>query len=199
MCEPFSIAMATVGVASGITNANNQNKAWAANETARRKQNIEMVKQSNLQDANLQLQDKSNFEAARMELENHTLDSIKAQGTVHTAIMESNLEGRTTERVMRDVQNVSLRTKGMINENYQRDYLNIYTQREANRNQLIGAISNSYAAPKPDKLGQVLDTVGSGVQGAMMGAELSSIVNSTPNSSLFGQSTKGNAGESNRK
>lgn len=192
MCEPVSITTAVLGASSAVTNVKNQNKAWAATETARRKQNIEMVRQSNLQDANLMLQDKSNFEQARQALENQTLDAIKAQGTVNAAINESNMEGRTTERVRRDVENVALRTKGMINENYQRDYLNIYTQREANRDQLISVISNSAASPRPSTFGQILDVGMGTMQGASLGSDLNSIIESAPNSKLFGSNIESN-------
>lgn len=194
MCEPVSIATAAVTVVSSISNSNNQNKAWAATEEARRKQNIEMVRQSNIQDANLKVQDMSNFEKVRQEMENATLDAIKAQGSVQVAVNESNLEGRTVDRVVRDVENVQLRTKGMINENYERDYLNIYTQRESNRNQLIGALTGSQAAMKPSKGGQILDAGVAGVQGYLMGDGLNKIITSTPDAKLFGSSL----GQSNR-
>ncbi|ACR16502.1 internal virion protein B [Vibrio phage 4141] len=189
MCDPVSGTLAALGAASGMMDYRNQNKAWAAAETARRKQNIEMVRQANLQDANLMIQDASNFEAIREEMNNATLDNIKAQGAVKLAISESNLEGRTTERVLRDVENVGLKTKGMLNDAYQRDYANIYAQRESVRNNLIGALSGSMAAPRPnagDLFGSVL---GGASQGYQIGSNLNSILESTPDTKLFGVET----------
>lgn len=186
MCDPLSGTLAGLGAVSGMMSHSSQNKAWAATETARRKQNIEMVRQANLQDANLMIQDASNFEAIREELNNATLDNIKAQGAVKLAISESNLEGRTTERVLRDVENVGLKTKGMLNDAYQRDYANIYAQRESVRNNLIGALSGSKAAPRPnagDLFGSVL---GGAAQGYQIGSSLNEALKSPPDTKLFG-------------
>lgn len=186
MCDPVTATMVGIGGASGFMNQRNTNKAWAAQETARRKQNIEMVRQANLQDANLLILDSSNFEAIREEMNNATLDAIKAEGAVSLAISESNLEGRTTERVLRDTQNVALRTKGALNESYQRDYANIIGQRESNRNMLIGALSGSQPAAKPSKL-DMLSNIGQGAaQGFSIGQNFQSVLNSTPDGKLFG-------------
>lgn len=182
MCEPMSIAAGVLAVAGAATDAKNQNKAWAATETARRKQNILAVRQANTQDANLMLKDVSNFEEYRQELENQTMDSIKAQGTVHTAMAESNLAGRSMERVQRDVENVALRTRGMINSNYERDYANIYQQRIANRDQLIAQIEGSPATPRPDVVGQTLNVAQAGMSGYIAGQNLWGALSKAPTS-----------------
>lgn len=182
MCEPVAIATAGLSIGGSILDAKGQNKAWAAAETARRKQSIQAVRQANTQDANLMLQDVSNFEAYRQELENQTLDSVKAQGTVQTAMAESNLAGRSMERVQRDVENVALRTRGMINANYERDYANIYQQRVSNRDQLIAQIEGSVAAPRPDVVGQTLNVAQAGMSGYIAGQNLWGALNKAPTS-----------------
>lgn len=184
MCEPVTIAMgamAAVGVVSGAMDAKNQNKAVSMQEEARRKQLIEAVRQSNIADASLKLEDNDNYVRARQELEAESMSAIKAQGTVTVAMNESNLEGRSMERVERDVQNIALRTKGQINENYQRDYHNIWVQREANRDNVISQIKGSQPIRSPDKVGQALNVVQSGVQGAMVGQSLWGAVSADPN------------------
>lgn len=182
MCEPMSIASAGLAVGGGLLDAKNQNAAWAAAETARRKQNIQAVRQANTQDANLMLKDVSNFEAYRQELENQTMDSIKAQGTVQTAMAESNLAGRSMERAQRDVENVALRTRGMINANYERDYANIYQQRIANRDQLISQIEGSVATPRPDVIGQTINVAQAGMSGYIAGQNLWGALSKAPTS-----------------
>lgn len=182
MCEPMSIAAGVLAVAGAATDAKNQNKAWAATETARRKQNIQAVRQANTQDANLMLKDVSNFEAYRQELESQTMDAIKAQGTVQTAMAESNLEGRSMERVERDVENVYLRTKGMINANYEREYANIYVQRQANRDQLIAQLEGTPASPRPDPIGQTLNVAQAGLSGFIAGQNLWGAMSKAPTS-----------------
>lgn len=173
--------MAALSMVGSAMDSKNQNKAAAMQEEARRKQLIEAVRQSNIADASLKLQDNDNYIRARQELEGHTMSAIKAQGTVTTAMGESNLEGRSMERVQRDVQNIALRTKGQINENYQRDYHNIWVQREANRDSVISHIKGSQPIRMPDKAGQGLSMVGAGVQGALVGQNLWGALQSDPN------------------
>ena len=176
MCEPVTIATAAVGAASAYTSQQNKNKAWAASEEARRKQQIEAVRQSNVADAGLQLQNVSNFDEARESLSNHSLDSIKAQGSVQTAVAESMLSGNSVDRVVRDNDNILLRSKGQITENYERDYLNIYTQRESNRDNLIATLNNSAPIPRPSNLEGALSIATSAAQGAQMGSGLNSTI-----------------------
>lgn len=170
---------AALSIAGKVMDNNSQNAAWAAQETARRKQLIQMVRQSNTQDANLRLQDRSNFEAARQELENATLDSVKAQGTLQVAMAESGLEGRSMDKVKRDTENVYLRTKGMINTNYERDYANIYAQRAASRDELIAAVEGSQPIPKQSGASQMLGLAMAGGQGAIAGSNLWGAISQT--------------------
>lgn len=174
MCDPITVGvgMAAVGVAGGVQDAKNADDAWASAETARRKQNIESVHQSNLQDANLQLQDLSNFEEAREALTNHSLDTLKAQGAVRTAAYEGNLSGNSINRVVNDSDNVMLRSKGQINEKYERDYTNIYSERESNRDGLIATLNNSYAVKPPSLMSKITGVVTSGAKGFSSGASM---------------------------
>lgn len=165
-------ATAAVSMVSKGIDQKNQGKAAAAQEEARRKNLIQAVKQSNIADAGLKLQANESYKQARAELEKTSMDAIKAQGTVRTAMNESNLEGRSMERVMRDTENVALRTKGQITENYERDYHNIWIQRVNNRDSLIATIEGSQAVQMPDATGNALGLVQAGAQGAMVGQNL---------------------------
>ena len=97
MCDPISATMAVVGVAGGMMDSKNQGKAWAAGEEQRRKQMIEAVKSSNIADASLKLAANDAYKSARDELENNSMQAIKAKGAVTVAMNVSNLEGRTME------------------------------------------------------------------------------------------------------
>lgn len=165
-------AMAAVSMVSKGIDQKNQGKAAAAQEEARRKNLIQAVKQSNIADAGLKLQANESYKQARAELEKTSMDAIKAQGTVRTAMNESNLEGRSMDRVMRDTENVALRTKGQITENYERDYHNIWIQRVNNRDSLAATIEGSQAVQMPDATGNALGLVQAGAQGAMVGQNL---------------------------
>lgn len=182
-------AMAAVSMVSKASDQKSQGKALAAQEEARRKQLIEAVRQSNIADAGLQLQAQDSWVRARQDLEDHTMSAIKAKGTVTTAMGESNLEGRSMDRVARDVDNIALKTKGQINENYRRDYHNIWVQREQNRDSVISQIKGSQPIQMPDKLGQGLGLVGAGVSGALAGQNLWGVMQTDPN--IQSNKTKG--------
>lgn len=178
MCEPMSI-MAGVSMATTAIGAGQQAKAASAQEAARRKGLREAVRQANYQDAALQLQEKNAFKAAQSEMEGITLEQIRANGTVRTAIGESNLEGRTMDRVAADVDNSFLRAAVDIQRNYETDYVNIWAERDAVRNNLIATVEGSAPVQAPSKLGAALNIAGAGVQGALAGNQLQSVYDKT--------------------
>lgn len=188
-------AMAAVSMVSSAVDSKNQNKAWAAQEEARRKQLIQAVKQSNIADASLQLSAVDSYRQAQRELENQSMSAIKARGSVTTAMNESNLEGRSMERVQRDVDNTFLRTKGQITENYERDYHNIWVQRSNNRDDLIAQIEGSQPAARPDGLSQGLGMAQAGLNGAMMGGQLWGVIEGMPSSGSKKTDTTSNRGK----
>ncbi len=171
------IAGAALSVVGGLMNRGQQNSAQAQMEMQRRKQNMEYLRQGNVADANLVLKAQSAFEQTRQEIENVNIQGIKASSSVRTAIGESNLEGRSMDRVQRDVDNVALRTKGMLNTNYKRDYQNIWAERVANRDATISAIKgNAPQVQQQSGLGSALGLVVNATQGMVTGEKLFSIL-----------------------
>lgn len=171
MCEPMTI-MAGISAAGALLGAGQQAKAGAAQETARRKNMREAVRQANYQDAALLIQDKQNQQAARNQMEDVSIERIQANSAVRTAIGESNLEGRTMERVVRDVDNQYLRAQVDVQRNYDTEFTNVWAERDAVRNNLIATVEGSQAAPKPSALGTVLKVGGAAVGGAIAGNDL---------------------------
>jgi len=192
MCEPVSIVMSAVAAVGSIVDGKNQQKAAVKQEEARRKQKIEMMRQSNYKDANLQLQDMGNYDEARELLAEANLDAIETQASVSTAIGESNLSGRSMERIERQVANEALAVKTDINRSYERSYYNIYAQREANRNELISAYEGMPSVPQPDQLGLIANTVGATAQGVVTGYQLGGMLGTTPKGKV---GKTGNAGK----
>lgn len=157
------IAMAGAQIAGGAVSSQNQ---WAATVTNNRLQKAELIRQENVQDAALQIENMNAFQSAREGLNNHAMDSLKAVSTVKQAAAESNLEGRTIERVVREAENVTLRTKGQMQENYKRDYANIMAQRVSNREQLIAQMN---AIRDPDKPPTMAERFGLSKEGLKFG------------------------------
>lgn len=179
MCEPMTI-MAGIGMASAAIGVDQQGKAAAAQETARRKNMREAVRQANYQDAALQIQDKENLKQARSMMEDVTMDKIKANGAVKTAIGESNLEGRSMERVQRDVDNSYLSAAVDVQRDYETTYTNIWAERDAVRNNLISTIEGSAPVAQPSALGGILQIAGGAASGAVMGTQLEQAIKPRP-------------------
>jgi len=181
MCDPVSGTMAVLGAAGGMMDIKNQNKAWAAQETARRKQKIQMVRQANSQDAALRLQASNLMTQARDILEQESIGYIQAKGAVNNAINESNLEGRTMDRVRADVDKQFLKTKVRIQSNYETDYANIYAERESVRDNLIAGLEGMPAQPKPNKLSQAVSLANSTIGGYQAGMNIKSVMKNDAN------------------
>lgn len=175
MCEPMTI-MAGVGAASAGLGEMQKGQAWAAQETARRKNIREAVRQANYQDAALIIQDKQNLANARRDMTGISIDQIKANSSVKTAIGESNLEGRSMERVARDVDNQFRQSKVDVQRNYDTEFTNVWAERDSVRNNLISTVQGSAAMSKPSVLSGIVNTVAGGVQGAIAGSQLDSIL-----------------------
>lgn len=174
MCEPMTI-MAGISMTSAAIGVGQQSKVAVAQEEARRKNLREAVRQANYQDAAIQLQDKQNFQDARAQMEDISIERIQASSSVRTAIGESNLEGRTMERVQRDVDNAYLGASVDVQRNYDTQYANAWADREQVRNSLISTVQGSAAVQQPSQLGGMLQIAGAGVSGAIAGNELSGI------------------------
>lgn len=157
------IAMAGAQIAGMAINSQNQ---WAATVTGNRLQKAELVRQANSADAALLLENANAFESAREGMNQHAMDSLKAISTVKAAASESNLEGRSMERTIRGAENAALKTRGALQENYERDYANILAQRIDNRTQLIAQMD---AIRDPNKPPTMAERFGLSKEGLMAG------------------------------
>lgn len=181
MCDPVAATTATLSAVGGMVDIKNQNKAWATQETARRQQKMQMVRQANSQDAQLRLQAHNSFTQSRDVLEQESINYIQAKGAVETAIGESNLEGRTMDRNRRDVDRQFLNTKTRVKSNFETDYGNIWAERESVRDNLIAGLDGMPQQSKPSKLGQAIGLASSTIGGYQAGSSLSSTMKRDPN------------------
>ena len=135
MCEPTSIAlgvMAVGTVAGSVMGASGQAKAEGAAIDAQRKQQMELIKGMNYQDANLKLEQKDAYDEAMNQLTQTNLTGIRNESMVRTAIGESGLEGGSMDRIQRITEGDTIRERVGITENYNRDYAAIFGNRIAN-------------------------------------------------------------------
>ncbi|WOL25663.1 hypothetical protein [Pectobacterium phage PcaP1EGY] len=119
------IAMAAM---SAIGNQHAQSKAIAASNTASRQQAIEMVKKSNIQNADARLEQKQNLEDATSELTSQNMQKVQAMGTIRAAIGESMLSGNSFDRIENIEEGKFTREANKVTDNYRRDYASLFAQ-----------------------------------------------------------------------
>lgn len=162
MCEPVSIAMAVAAVAGSAMASKEKAKAEGNAEDARRKSQIEMVKQMNVANADLALESKDKYDQAQQQLTEVNLKSLRNKGMVAAAIGESGIGGNSMERVKRITQAESDAERVGIMTNYQRDYGTIFANQVGNVENTKSAIKSSAPVHRTGKLAQALDAVSAG-------------------------------------
>lgn len=125
MCSPLAIAPA-MAAGSAIMGNRDAAKAQNAQNQALAGQNKELIRQGNIQRADLSLEARDKLEEATQELTANNMKSIQAMGTIRAAIGESMLEGNSMNRVEMVASGDFVREAANINENYKRDYQKIF-------------------------------------------------------------------------
>lgn len=163
MCEPVSIAMAVVAVAGAAMGASEKAKAEGQAEDARRKSQIEMVKQMNIANADLGLEARDKAEQANQQMTEINLKSLRNRGMVAAAIGESNLSGNSMDRIKRVTDAESSREKMGVLDNYQRDYQTIFANQVGNVENTKSQMNASAPVFRTSKLANALNVVSAGV------------------------------------
>lgn len=169
MCWMAAIPIAIAG-AQAIGGQNAQAKMIAAQTAAGRRQAIELLKQTNIQNADLSLQARSKLEEASSELTSQNMQKVQAMGSIRAAIGESMLEGSSMDRIKRVTEGQFIREANMVTENYRRDYQAIFAQQLGGTQSAASQISEIYKGEQKQKskLQMVLDPL------AIMGSSAAS-------------------------
>lgn len=162
MCEPVSIAMAVVAVAGAAMGAHDKAKAEGQAKDAQRKSQIEMIKQMNIANADLDLQAKDKAEQANQQMTEINLKSLRNRGMVAAAIGESNLAGNSMDRIKRVTENETSREKMSVLDNYQRDYQTIFANKVGNVENTKSSMNSQAPIFRTSKLANALDVVSAG-------------------------------------
>lgn len=158
MCWPAAIPIALAGV-QAVSNQYTQSKMIAAQTAAGRRQAIELLKQTNIQNADLSLQARSKLEEASSELTSQNMQKVQAMGSIRAAIGESMLEGSSMDRIKRVTEGQFIREANMVTENYRRDYQAIFAQQLGGTQSAASQISEIYKGEQKQKskLQMILD------------------------------------------
>lgn len=140
-------------------------QAQASQIDQQRKQQGEMIKQMNIKEAGLQMEQRDLLESTVQDLTTSNMNRVRTMGTVRAAIGEGNLEGASMRRVERVTEGDMLRERMGITDNYQRDYSVILGNRYSNQGQTISTIkAQQDSEPRmKGRLENMIDPLGIGL------------------------------------
>lgn len=127
MCWMAAVPIAMMG-AQALGQQSTEAKTIAAQQKAMRLQSREQIKEMNIQNADMTLQQRDELEVAQDELTTQNLQKVQAMGSIRAAIGEGNLEGRSLDRVQRITEGDYIREANKVTENYHRNYAAIFQQ-----------------------------------------------------------------------
>lgn len=164
MCWMVAIPIAMAAMQGVQSNMQGQQAAAAGIDQSRRQQ-AEMIKSMNYNDANLKLESRDLVDSTVQEMTQQNMNRVRNMGTIRAAIGEGNLEGQSMDRVARVTEGDFLREQQGLTDNYQRDYSVILGKRLSNQEQTVSKIKDMQASePKlKGKLEMMLDPLGLGL------------------------------------
>lgn len=169
MCWVAAIPIAMMAVQS-VSSSRNAAQATGLQNDQMRRQSAQMIKESNIQNANASLEQKQKLEEASADLTAKNLDKVQAMGTIRAAIGEGNLEGASMDRIGRIEEGKFLREANAVTDNYRRDYASLFAQQLGNSESTMDQVKSMQKAEGKgkSKLEQVLDPL------ALMGSQAAS-------------------------
>lgn len=181
MCDPMTMALAMggLGATQGLMGAREQAKAEARAEDARRRQQMEMIRQLNFENADLKLEAKDKYDQAQQKLTEINLKSLRNRGLLNAAIGESGLAGSSMQRIKRITQAETDRERVGVMDNYQRDYQTIFANQVGAVENTKSALKNMPKVHKTSKVAQALNVVSSTANGAASGYSMGADIKST--------------------
>lgn len=169
MCWMAAIPIAMTAVQAIGSSRSAAQQTGLQNDQMRR-QSFQMIKETNIQNANSSLEQKQKLEEATSDLTSKNLDKVQAMGTIRAAIGEGNLEGNSMDRVMRIEEGKFIREANAVTDNYRRDYASLFAQQlgaSESTNDQVKELQRAEGKGK-SKLEQVLDPL------ALMGSQAAS-------------------------
>ena len=150
MCWMSAIPIGLTAVSS-ISAQKQQANAITASNDASRRQAVQMVKESNIQNANSRLEQKQLLEDASQELTAQNMQKVQTMGTIRAAIGEGMLEGNSMDRIARIEEGKFIREANAVDDQYRRDYASLFAKQLGNTQSTADQISEMQKAEGKQK------------------------------------------------
>ena len=179
--DPMTMMIGGGAVLGGLSSAFGIDSGNKAALKAYKAQAKALITSYNYGIVGLRTQGRSAFEEASRELQKNTINSMKNQSMVEVALAETGVEGRSQDRVMRDVRGYDAMTSASIKENFERQTYNLKQDAESmyqsTKSQLNAARSQAQSQ-MTGGFGSVLKVAQGAISGAMLGYGVSNMYSS---------------------
>lgn len=163
MCWMAAVPFIMQG-ASMALNSQSSESAKAQQVDAMRKNKWEMVKQMNIENANLELEKQDLWDSVSKDMTEGNMQRVRNMGTLRAALGESMLEGKSMDRIKNVAEGDALREQAGITDNYTRDYSKIFAKQISNTDQTKAKIDAMVEPKVRSQLSQLVDPLGIGVE-----------------------------------
>lgn len=164
--------MAVAGAASAASGQKDQARQIADAKVQQAKQATETIKQYNYKEAQLQGQDRDNYDNAVRQLTDANINTIRNSGLINAAFSESGVEGRSVDAVVREVAGGDARQADSIRAGYADSRRAIQQDSEVNAMQTTASLGGMGTIRGPSSVSSALGIINGGLQGAQTGASM---------------------------
>lgn len=163
---------AVLGGISGFQGAKDQARQISEQIAAQNATKVQVVKTMNYDLANLSQEQRDQYDQAVAQLQGNSINSIRNQGMIRAAIGESNLEGRSMDRVLREVEGQDARVADSIRGSFKDSFVGLQQQKETTVLNADAQIKGMPKINKPSSTSVMLGIASSMMSGASTAGQL---------------------------
>lgn len=163
---------AVLGGISGYQGAKDQARQISEQIAAQNATKVQLVKTMNYDLANLSQEQRDQYDQAVAQLQGNSINSIRNQGMIRAAIGESNLEGRSMDRVLREVEGQDARVADSIRGSFKDSFVGLQQQKETTVLNADAQIKGMPKINKPSSTSVMLGIASSMMSGASTAGQL---------------------------
>lgn len=187
MCGP-ALAMAGASVGMQLLGNRAEDKAIGQQIAAQNAMKQQKVRELNYNLASLSREQVDQFDQAVTQLQGQSINSLRNQGMLYAALGETNLEGRSMDAVMREVEGQDARVSDSIRDSYGKSWQGLQYAKETNILETQSSLDGMPKIKTPSAFGRTLGVIGAGLDGFGMGGDVAKGIGSVLSSAGGGSS-----------
>lgn len=169
---------AGLGVIGAIVGQKEQDKQLGAQVAAQEATKTNMIRTMNYDIASKSQEQRDLYDQAIAQLQANSINAIRNQGMLTAALGESGLEGRSVDRVLREVQGQDARVADSIRGDFGKQFGSVQYNKELDVMNTEASLKGIPKITGPSSASRILGVVNGGLQGFSMGSQVQTAINS---------------------